>query len=79
MIKNFHYRFLLVATFITGCLFICSVPEVSNVINWLLLAGIFFFLYNVTYKSFKRLSQERINEILYLNFFKKIGIDFSKE
>lgn len=79
MIKNFYYRFLFVVTFITGFLFICSVPEVTDMINWILLGCIFSGLYWVTYRSFKDLSKERIDEILYIDFFKKIGYDFSEE
>jgi len=79
MIKNFHYRFLLIATIICGTFFFCSVPEASNTYAWLGLGFTFGFLYFVTYKSFKGLSEERKNEILCLEFFKKIGFDFSKE
>lgn len=79
MIKNFHYRFLLVATFITGCLFIYSVPEASNKCSWIAFGCTFFFLYWVTYKIFKGLSRERINEILFADTLKRFNIDIDEE
>lgn len=79
MIKNFYYRFLLVITFVIGYLFICSVPEASNNFSWIALGCTFFFLYWVTYKSFKRLSRERISEILFADTFKKFGIDINED
>jgi len=79
MVKNFYYRFILVLTIIFGTLFIGSVPEMMKTSNWVTLALIFFSLYALTYKEFSKFSDERRNEILYLDFFKKIGCDFSKE
>lgn len=79
MIKNFHYRYLLVITFIVGCLFICSIPEASNMTSWMMFGITFGILCWMTHRAFKNLSKERINEILMLDFFKKIGCDFSEE
>lgn len=79
MIKNFHYRFLLVITFITGCLFICSVPEASDKTAWMILGGTFGLLYWMSYRAFKNLPQERINEILFADTFKKFGIDINED
>lgn len=79
VIKNLYYRVLTIATIFTGILFATSVPEATNNINWMILGAIFLFLAYWMNKDFSRLSQDRINEILYLNFFKKIGCDFSKE
>lgn len=79
MNKNFYYRMLLVATLIVGGLFICSIPEMSVTFDWVFLGVTFLFLYWVCRKTYGELPQERINEILYLDFFKKIGCDFSNE
>ena len=79
MIKNFYYRFILVLTIVFGTLFVGSVPEMMKTSNWVTLSLVFFGLFILTYKEFGRLSNERRNEILYLDFFKKIGCDFSKE
>lgn len=79
MNKNFYYRILLVVTFIVGFLFIGSVPEATKTINWILFGSIFFCLYGITYKSFKGLSKEQIDEILFVNQLKKYGIDINEE
>ena len=79
MISNFYYRFLLVVTFFVGLFFIGSIPEMINFGSWFIWGITFFILGYFVYISFKNLSSERINEILYLNFFKKIGCDFSEE
>ena len=79
MIKNFHYRFLVIVTTLVGIFFIGSVPEMMKTSTWVIWGFTFFTLCYFTHTSFKNLSQDRINEILYLNFFKKIGCDFSKE
>ena len=75
--KNLYYRVLAIATIFTGILFVSSVPEVTT--NWMLFTATFFFLAYWMKRDFSKLSQDRINEILCLNFFKKIGCDFSKE
>ena len=77
MVKNLYYRVLAIATFVTGVLFVGSVPEATA--KWMLLGATFFFLAYQMKKDFSKLSQDHINEILCLNFFKKIGCDFSKE
>ena len=79
MISNFHYRFLLVITFFVGLFFISSIPEMINFGSWFIWGITFFILGYFVYISFKNLSSERINEILMLDFFKKIGCDFSVE
>lgn len=79
MNKNFYYRILLVVTFIVGVLFIGSVPETTKMINWILFGCTFFFLYWITYRSFKGLSKEQIDEILFVNQLKKYGIDINEE
>ena len=79
MNKNFYYRFLLVVTFIVGILFMMAVPELSNQTAYCGLGVIFIILATMTYNSLKDLSEDRINEILGLEFFKSIGCDFSKE
>ncbi len=79
MISNFYYRYLLVITFIVGMFFICSVPEMINFGSWFIWGITFIILGYFVYISFRNLPSERINEILYLNFFKKIGCDFSTE
>jgi len=79
MIKNLYYRVLAIATIFTGILFLSSVPELTDNVNWMLLAATFLFLAYWMKNDFSKLSQDRINEILYLSFFKKIGCDFSKE
>ena len=79
MIKNFHYRFLLAVTFITGCLFIFSVPEELDNTAWIILGGVFGLLYWITRRTFKNLSQKRINEILFADTFKKFCIDIDED
>ena len=79
MNKNFYYRFLLITTFITGFLFIGSVPEASNSFAWICLGTVFVILYFVTYRSMKNLSEDRINEILMVDKFKKFGIDINED
>ena len=79
MIKNFHYRFLLVVTFITGCLFIFSAPAELDNASWIILGGVFGLLYWITRRTFKNLSQKRINEILFADTFKKFGIDIDED
>ena len=79
MIKNLHYRVLVFANVFTGILFLSSVPEMTVNINWILLGTTFFFLSYLTKNEFSKLFNDRINKILYLSFFKKIGSDFSKE
>ena len=79
MIKNLYYRVLTVATVFTGILFLSSVPELTANVNWILLGTTFFFLSYLMKNEFSKLSNDRINKILYLSFFKKIGSDFSKE
>ena len=79
MIKNLYYRVLTVATVFTGILFLSSVPELTVNINWILLGTTFFFLSYLMKNEFSKLSNDRINKIFYLSFFKKIGSDFSKE
>lgn len=79
MVKNLYYRVLTIATIFTGILFAMSVPEATNNVNWMLLGATFFFIAYWMKKDFSKLSQDRINEIFYLDFFKKIGCDFSKE
>jgi len=79
MIKNLYYRVLSIATLVTGVFFVVSVPELTDNINWVLLGATFLFLAYWMKKDFSKLSQDRINEILYLDFFKKIGCDFSNE
>ena len=79
MIKNLYYRVLAVATVFTGILFLSSVPELTSNINWILIGTAFFFLSYLMKNEFSKLSNDRINKILYLSFFKKIGSDFSKE
>ena len=79
MIKNLYYRVLAVATVFTGILFLSSVPELTSNINWILLGTTFFFLSYLMKNEFSKLSNDRINKIFYLSFFKKIGSDFSKE
>ena len=79
MIKNLYYRVLAVATVFTGILFLSSVPELTDNVNWILLGTTFFFLSYLMKNEFSKLSNDRINKILYLSFFKKIGSDFSKE
>jgi len=79
MIKNLYYRVLAIATLVTGVFFVVSVPELTDNINWVLLGATFLFLAYWMKKDFSKLSQDRINEILYLDFFKKIGCDFSNE
>ena len=69
----------MVATVFTGILFLSSVPELTANINWIFLGTTFFFLAYSMKKEFSKLSNDRINQILYLSFFKKIGSDFSKE
>lgn len=77
--KNIYYRVLAIATIFTGFLFILSVPEMMKTIDWVLLGATFFFLAYQMKREFSKLSEDRINEILFLSFFKKIGCDFSKE
>ena len=79
MIKNLYYRVLTVATVFTGILFLSSVPELTDNVNWILLGTMFFFFSYLMKNEFSKLSNDRINKILYLSFFKKIGSDFSKE
>lgn len=79
MSKNFYYRFLVIVTTLVGILFIGSVPETMKTSTWIIWTFTFFTLCYFTYTSFKNLSEDRINEILCLNFFKKIGCDFSEE
>ena len=79
MIKNFHYRFLLVVTFITGCLFIFSAPAELDNTSWIILGGKFGILCWLSYRTFKALSKERINEILFADTFKKFGIDIDED
>lgn len=80
MKRNLYYRVLVIATFVTGILFVTTVPELTdNVINWMIITATFFFLAYSMKKEFSKLSNDRINQILYLSFFKKIGSDFSKE
>ena len=79
MIKNFFYRFLLVVTLIYGIIFACSSPDDSHFGNWIILGVGLFILIGMCFYSFKNLSQERINEILYLDLCKKIGCDFTEE
>ena len=79
MIKNFFYRFLLVVTLIYGIIFACSTPDDSHFTNWFIFGIGLVILIGMCFYSFKNLSQERINEILCLNFFKKIGCDFTEE
>ena len=80
MKRNLYYRVLVIATFVTGILFVTTVPELTDdFINWMIITATFFFLTYSMKKEFSKLSNDRINQILYLNFFKKIGSDFSKE
>lgn len=79
MVKNFYYRFLVIVTTLVGILFIGSVPEMMKTSTWIIWAFTFFTLCYFVYINFKNLSEDRINEILWLNFFKKIGCDFSEE
>ena len=79
MIKNFHYRFLLAVTFITGCLFIFSAPAELDNTSWIILGGIFGIFCWLSHRTFKNLSQERINEILFADTFKKFGIDIDED
>lgn len=79
MIKNLYYRVLTVATVFTGILFLSSVPELTDNVNWIFLGTTFFLLSYLMKNEFSKLSNDRINKILYLSFFKKIGSDFSKE
>lgn len=79
MIKNLYYRVLTVATVFTGILFLSSVPELTSNVNWIFLGTTFFLLSYLMKNEFSKLSNDRINKILYLSFFKKIGSDFSKE
>ena len=79
MIKNLYYRVLTVATVFTGILFLSSVPELTDNVNWIFLGTTFFFLSYLMKNEFSKLSNDHINKILYLSFFKKIGSDFSKE
>jgi len=77
--KNLYYRVLAIATIFTGFLFILAVPEMMKTIDWVLLGATFFFLAYWMKREFSKLSEDRINEILLLSFFKKIGCDFSEE
>ena len=79
MNKNFYYRFLLIATFITGFLFIVLVLEASNSFAWICLGTVFVILYFATYRSMKNVSEDRINEIRMADKFKKFGIDITEE
>ena len=79
MIKNFHYRFLLVVTFITGCLFILSATAELDNTSWIILGGIFGIFCWLSHRTFKNLSKERINEILFADTFKKFGIDIDDD
>jgi len=79
MIKNFYYRFLVIATTLVGMVFIGTVPEMVKTSTCVILGVVFFTLCYFVGTIFKNLSQDRINDILCLNFFKKIGCDFSKE
>lgn len=80
MKRNLYYRVLVIATFFTGILFVTTVPELTDdIINWMIITATFFFLAYSMKKEFSKLSNDRINQILYLSFFKKIGSDFSKE
>ena len=80
MKRNLYYRVLVIATFVTGILFVTTVPELTDdIINWMIVTATFFFLVYSMKKEFSKLSNDRINQILYLSFFKKIGSDFSKE
>lgn len=71
---NFIYRVILLATVLTGMMLISVDTDYTAMTSVLMLAFVFFSLCFICYKLFKSLSQERMNEILFINTFKKFGI-----
>lgn len=76
---NFIYRVILLVTVLTGIMFISVNTDYMAMTSVLMLAFVFFGLCFICYKLFKPLSQERINEILFVNQLKKYGIDINED
>ena len=72
---NFIYRVILFATVLTGIMLISVNTDYMTMTSVLMLAFAFLSLCFMCYKLFKPLSQEQINEILFINQLKKYGID----
>ena len=76
--KNFIYRFLIIATILCSVIYISSVDTIKDMDVFIISTIINVTLFLVSWLVFKNMDQEDLYEIFFVNKLKEIGFDIDE-
>ena len=76
--KNFIYRFLIIATILCSVIYISSVDTIKDTGVFIISTIITGTLFLVSWLVFKNINQEDLYEIFFVNKLKKMGFDIDE-
>ena len=76
--KNFIYRFLIIATILCSVIYISSVDTIKDTDVFIISTIITVTLFLTSWLVFKNMDQEDLYEIFFVNKLKKMGFDIDE-